>query len=164
MHHTAQKEQFSIAYVRAVAALAGYSVYVPSVDNESVDIGISSGDDGKVRSPRLELQVKCTAMASLGEDILRFEVKKKNYDDLRHTNLLVPRALIVVVVPERLSDWSVHTEEALVLRRCGYWVSIFGHPSCTNSRSVTLSIPRRQIFSPFSLRYVMSLIAEGGRP
>lgn len=164
MYHTAQKEQFSVAYIRAVAAVAGYSVYVPSIDNESVDLGISSSHIGNVRSPRLELQIKCTSVASLKVDSLRFRVKSKNYEDLRHPNLLVPRILVVVIVPDRLSDWSVHTEEGLVLRRCGYWVSMLGHPARANSRSVTLSIPRRQSFSPSSLRNVMSVIAEGGRP
>jgi hypothetical protein len=164
VHHTAQKEQFSIAYVRAVAAVAGYSVYVPSVDNESIDLGVSSGDIGRVQSPRLELQVKCTAVASLDEDSLRFEVKKKNYDDLRHPNLLVPRILVVVIVPEKLSDWSIHTEEALILRRCAYWVSMLGHPALSNNSSVTIGMPRRQVFSQHSLRHIMSLIAEGGKP
>lgn len=164
MHSTAQKEQFSVAYVRAVAATAGYSVYMPSVDNESVDLGISSDETGKVRSPRVELQIKCTAVASLKENSLRFAVKAKNYDDLRMPNLLVPRILVVVVVPEKPSDWSVHTEKALVLKRCGYWVSILGHPARPNSRSVTISLPRHQIFSIASLRCIMSLIGQGGRP
>jgi hypothetical protein len=164
MHHTAQKEQFSLAYVSAVAAVAGYAVYSPSVDDESVDLGVSAAGIGKVRSPRLELQVKCTSASSLDGSVLRYEIKKKNYDDLRHTNLLVPRILVVVTVPERISDWSLHTEEALVLRRCGYWVSILGHPTRANSRSVTLSLPRRQVFSPTSLRDIMSLISEGGKP
>ena len=28
-----QKEQFSISYIRAIAAVAGYSLYRPEVDN-----------------------------------------------------------------------------------------------------------------------------------
>jgi hypothetical protein len=36
-----QKQQFSIAYVRAVAAVAGYNVYKQEVDDESVDLGIA---------------------------------------------------------------------------------------------------------------------------
>jgi hypothetical protein len=31
-----QKEQFSITYVRAIAAVAGYSLYRPEIDNDSV--------------------------------------------------------------------------------------------------------------------------------
>jgi hypothetical protein len=35
-----QKEQFSITYVRAIAAVSGYSIYRPEIDNDSVDLGI----------------------------------------------------------------------------------------------------------------------------
>lgn len=34
-----QKEQFSVAYVRAVAAVARVNTYKPEVDDDSVDIG-----------------------------------------------------------------------------------------------------------------------------
>jgi len=32
-----QKEQFSNAYIQAVASVAGYSLYKPNVDDDSVD-------------------------------------------------------------------------------------------------------------------------------
>ncbi|MDF5720166.1 MAG: hypothetical protein PUP91_06680 [Rhizonema sp. PD37] len=51
-----QKEQFSITYIRTIAAVAGYSLYRPEVDNDSVDLGIvSRGGTGKILSPRLEI-------------------------------------------------------------------------------------------------------------
>jgi hypothetical protein len=37
----AQKEQFSRAYVFAVAAVAGYATYTPSVDDDSFDLWIA---------------------------------------------------------------------------------------------------------------------------
>lgn len=37
-----QKEQFSVAYVRAVAAVAGINIYRPEVDDDSVDIGFAA--------------------------------------------------------------------------------------------------------------------------
>ncbi|MEH2286880.1 hypothetical protein [Nostoc sp.] len=49
-----QKEQFSISYIRAIAAVAGYSLYRPEVDNDSVNLGIvCRGGTGKILSPRL---------------------------------------------------------------------------------------------------------------
>lgn len=51
-----QKEQFSITYIRAIAAVAGYSLYRPEIDNDSVDLGIlSRGGTGKIFSPRIVL-------------------------------------------------------------------------------------------------------------
>lgn len=157
------KEQFSRAYVRAIAAASGYVVYEPSVDHESVDIGIASGALGRLRSPRLELQVKCTTSFTDGNNIA-FELKKKNYEDLRHINLLVPRILVVVVVPENIAEWAEHYEEGLMLRRCGYWVSLFGLPEAANRRSVTIYLPRQQRFDSLMLHQMMSVIADGRRP
>ncbi len=52
-----QKEQFSNTYLQAITTVAGYSLYKPSVDDDSVDWGIAArGILGGKRSPRLELQ------------------------------------------------------------------------------------------------------------
>jgi hypothetical protein len=37
-----QKEQFSSNFVRVVAAVAGYALYKPEVDEDSVDWGIAA--------------------------------------------------------------------------------------------------------------------------
>ena len=56
-----QKEQFSNVYLQAVTTVAGYSVYKPSVDDDSVDWGVAAkGATGPIRAPRLELQLKST--------------------------------------------------------------------------------------------------------
>src|SRR3954454_9711632 len=97
-----RKEQFSHAYVRAVASVAGYTVYKPEVDDDSVDLGLAAkGRGDTIRSPRLEMQLKCTAQNVVRTAHVGFELNKKNYDDLRGSDLLVPRILVVVVVPEQ---------------------------------------------------------------
>ena len=40
MHITARQEQFSKAYVRAIAAVAGFNICTYDVDNDSVDLGL----------------------------------------------------------------------------------------------------------------------------
>lgn len=37
-----QKEQFSNTYLQAITTVAGYSLYKPSVDDDSVDWGIAA--------------------------------------------------------------------------------------------------------------------------
>ena len=55
-----QKEQFSIAYVHAVAAVVGLKVFRSDVDDDSVDIGLGqTGGGGTICSPKLDLQLKC---------------------------------------------------------------------------------------------------------
>ncbi len=51
-----QKEQFSRAYVQAVAACSGFACSTPSVDDDSVDMSLyMRGGGGTIRSPRVEL-------------------------------------------------------------------------------------------------------------
>ena len=166
MYINLQREEFSRAYVAAVAAVAGYATYRPSVDDDSIDLGIAArGSAGSVRSPRVELQLKCSStLLEPGVDAIPFEVKRKNYDDLRPEDLMVPRILVVVIVPELAEDWMVHAETELVLRRCGYWRSLRSEPATDNMASVTIHMPRTQLFSPESLRAMMIRIGDGGRP
>ena len=165
MDINAQKEQFSRAYVQAVAAVAGYTWSLPSVDDDSVDLTLAAkGGGGTIRSPKLDLQLKCHATATLTEPAFSFPVKLKNYDDLRDGTVMVPRILVVVLVPDDVSDWIKHSESELALRRCGYWFSLSGLGPTTNAKSVTLTLPRSQQFNPDNLAGIMQRIGSGGSP
>ena len=51
-----------------MATVAGYTLYQPEVDDDSVDLGVAArGGNGTLRSPRLEIQVKCTSTEVLFE-------------------------------------------------------------------------------------------------
>jgi hypothetical protein len=160
-----QKEQFSKAYVRAVVARGGYVVYEQEIDRDSVDLGIASvGGLGTYRSPKLELQLKCTSRDVMDATHVRFPLKIKNYDDLRFSNYQVPRILVVVVVPDRIEDWLVQSEDELAVRHCGYWESLRGRGDSSNIETVTIPIPRDQQFTVQSLIDMMERIRNGGLP
>ncbi|MBF0439330.1 MAG: DUF4365 domain-containing protein [Magnetococcales bacterium] len=167
MDLNAQKEKFSEAYVRAVAATAGFGIGQPEIDDDSVDLTIyGRGRNGKNRSPRLDIQLKCTAKTETidEKDFFSFKLKIKNYNDLIGEDFLTPRLLIVVRVPEEPIDWTTSTEEELLLRHCGYWISLRDHPATDNTCSVTLKIPREQIFSVNALKTLMTRIGNGDIP
>ena len=163
MDFNKQKEQFSIAYVRAVIATARFNIYKPEVDDDSIDLGIAaSGSLELPVRPRLELQLKCTAdEGALREGIIQFRLKVKNYNDLR-LDALVPRALVVVLVPSRVDDWLTQSEEQLVMRKCGYWLSLLGEPEVENTETITVQVPRTQQFTPAALQGIMTRINNGG--
>ena len=153
-----RKEQFSRSYVLAVSSVAGYATYKPEVDDDSVDLGIAGrAFDGVPRPPRIELQIKCTAGEIVRDDGLVFSLKKKNYNDLRWSSddLLVPRLLVVVHVPESEDEWLYQTEDELLIRRCGYWLSLSGLPESENRSSVAVRIPRTNRFDVANLRGLM---------
>ncbi len=160
MDRSQQQEQFSLAYARAVATIAGYAIYKPEVDDDSIDLGVAArGGAGTLRSPRLEIQVKCTYTDVLHDREIRYPLKLKNYDDLR-LPCHVPRILLVVLVPEDPADWLTQTEDELILRRCAYWVSLAGQPESANEKSVTVHLPRGNVFSPAALEDMMARIGE----
>lgn len=160
-----QKEQFSIAYVHAVATVAGYTMNQPYVDDDSVDRALSAGGGGgTARRLRVDLQMKCTERNVLSEDSLRFPLRLKNYNDLRVEDVLVPRILVVVIVPPAVEDWLEPSEQELLLRHCAYWVSLRGMPAADNTASVTVTKPRSQVFSPGALIAMMQRVNDGGLP
>ena len=160
-----RKEQFSRAYVQAVAACAGYAWSSPSVDDDSVDITLHErGGRGTVRSPKLELQLKCKEAPIPNEPAFSFFVPIKNYDDLREVSLAVPRILVVVLVPEDPNEWLKQSEEELAMRRCGYWISLRGLQPSGNQTGQTVHLSRTQSFSVLSLTEMMQRIGQGELP
>jgi hypothetical protein len=160
------KEEFSLAYVRAIAAVAGCGTNIPIPDDHSVDIELikRSADDGDgihIVDPKLGIQAKCTSRNFLNDGIISFPLPVKNYTDLRKVKLSVPRILVVHTVPAETEHWLLHSEVEMSLRRCSYWVSLKGHPATENTESVTVRISQKNVFNPAALLGIMERIERG---
>ena len=94
---------------------------------------------------------------------VRYPLNLKNYNDLR-INALVPRILVVVLVPENLADWLVQSEDELLMRHCGYWVSLRGLPETVNATTVTVELPRSNQFTVEAVVSMFQRISNGGLP
>ena len=156
-----QKEQFSRAYVHAVSTVAGFTMYKNDVDDDSIDFGISAGGDHFRQRPRLEGQIKCTSRDLLREDGVHFPLVIKNYDDLREEDILVPRILIVLIVPNEIENWIELTSEQLIIRHCAYWLSLKRYPAVDNDNTKTIVVPIVNMFTPDAVIGIMKGIAEG---
>lgn len=160
-----QKEQYSNAFIHAAAAVAGFATAKPSVDDDSIDWTLSQrGGTGAIRSPKLDVQLKCTEIATLLETDVRYRLDLKNYDELRPTNVQTPRILVVVLVPEDMGTWFLMDETTLALRSCAYWYSLRGMPPTANLDNITLHIPRVQRFDAIALSQMMARIGQGNPP
>lgn len=161
-----QKEQFSNVYLQAVTTVAGYSVYKPSVDDDSVDWGVAAkGGTGAIKAPRLELQLKCTSRRDIQDDnSIRYPLKLKNYDDLRMDDFVIPRILVVVLIPKTPEDWLTQSETELCIRGCGYWISLRGMAETPNTNSVNVPIPKTNQFTVAALQLIMERISQGVQP
>lgn len=157
MHVSTKMERFTLAYIAAVAARAGFEFVESQDDFDSVD-GTLRASFG--RRPRIDFQAKATSRDVLKADQVTFALSRKNYDELR-IETITPRLLIVILMPSEEGNWLSHSEDELILRHCGYWVSLRGEPLVDNETSVTIYLPRAQRFDVDQLSGLMAR-AEGG--
>lgn len=166
MQLTEQQEEFSYAYIHAVASVAGYGVTKASrvEDNAGIDLTISAvGSRNLPREPSLHLQVKCTYQDVRRENQLIYSLDAQTHHRLCR-EVSTSRILVVVCVPNTLANWLVHSQDELILRHCGYWLSLRGETPTLNETSQTVYIPRTQWFDPVALQGIMQRIDAGGQP
>lgn len=158
-------EQFSKAYVKAIASVADCNVTWSDVDYDSVDGTLRRRTTATViRSPILDAQLKATYRDCYNGNDVIYDLKLKNYDELRSTNIQVPRILIVVVLPDDLSQWTLHSENELLVRKCGYWKSLRGFPASQNQKTERVTIPRSQLLDVDGLDKIFQRLEQGQLP
>lgn len=158
------KEQFSLAYVRAVVALAGCDVTVYNVDVNGCDIGIHATDDNlHPRLPKVDVQMKCTAREVMDDNALIFDLDVPTYRKLR-LDVTVPRILVVVLVPRDPVNWILQTEEEMVVRHCAYWRSLYDLTDTRNEEAQRVRLPRTQIFNVEALQGILAKVNRGEKP
>lgn len=159
-----RKEQFNVAYIDAIAAKVGLKHLRADVDDDSVDVTLEGRNyTGKLRNPQIQLQLKCTSrsVVSISDNCIKFSLKKKNYDDLRADNVLSPRYLVVMIVPEDISNWVIHHEDCMALHHSCYWISIKNHPDSDNTSTITINVPLTQKLTSEKLALLMQAASNG---
>ncbi len=159
MSGTMQQERFGDAFLLATASVAGCACAKPETDNDSIDWTLSCK---LPRRPKVDVQMKTLGSDAEIPNEIAYSLKKKNYDDLILTDLLAPRILVLVVVPEDVNYWLNASNEQLILLRSAYWLSLAGLPESANSSGVTVHVPRVNLFTVDALRTMMHQINEGG--
>jgi len=157
-----QKEQFSFAYIRAVASVAGFFTYKPESDINGVDLIIArKGGGDTYKSPMLGISAKCTSQDIITNNDVKFEMEVLHYNYLRERSL-VPKILVVVHVPKETDKWISQTETSLSMYNCGYWLSLRDSPATENPKNIVVPIPRSNKFSVTNLREIMTKIGSSG--
>jgi len=158
------KEELSNAFVHAIASHCGFGFDRPGKDRDSVDVVITA--KGKldtssiITSPRLDLQMKATCEFSESNGTFGLRIKKKNYDELRPVDVMVPRLLVVLVLPEEKQNWLVVDTEQLIARRCAFWCNLKGMPEI-ETETTTIRIPIENRFDAETLRLLLTKISKG---
>jgi hypothetical protein len=147
-----RKEQFSRAFLHALATKAGIVLADPKSDRDSIDVALLALDDFPMR-PRIEAQLKCTELEASGSE-LSYPLSLKNYNDLRLPTH-VPRLLIVVMVPRSLEDWITLTPDEMTLRYRALYLSLLGRGEVPNEETVRVRLPADNRLDPEVLRDLM---------
>ena len=156
-----KKEQFSKAFIRAFSSTLGFNPSELEVDDDSIDLKLSSKNyTGLFSSPELHIQLKCTEQIISKDNYLHFQLSKKNYNDLRNTNIAFPRYLFVFLVPNNISDWIVESNDKLELKYKGLWYSLRGLPDLKKQSSKIIKIPSSNIITRDILSKMMEFSSQ----
>jgi hypothetical protein len=159
-----RQEALSRAYIQAIAAACGMSYSVANPDY-GIDLTLH---DILIRNKRrresgfrLDVQAKSTTTASVRASSIEYRIEQRTYELLRDTEAPIPRILVVLVLPEDEAAWLDQSEEQLVLRRCAYWHCLTGWEPAANRKTISITIPRENVFSIESLRGIMDRVKQG---
>jgi hypothetical protein len=158
------KEQLSVAYVNAVAAICNFACEFTRIDIDSIDVSITCNGnlaaDSIIRSPEIKIQLKATENLSLNAaNEYPFALPIKNYDDLR-ANTLTPRLLVVLNLPNIRDGWVSHSINDLIIRNCAFWLNLKGKASVANTSNITVHLPSINVFSPNALKELMLKVSR----
>jgi hypothetical protein len=159
-----RQEALSRAYIQAVASKCGMNCSFREFDY-GIDVTlheITRRDDRYVESGfKLDVQAKSSINAIFEEKFIKYDLEKKNYDDLRDPNVETPRILVLLALPQLEDDWAIFSEDSLILKRCAYWISLKGWEPSDNETTVRVSIPRSNCFHMAALNEIMGRTREG---
>jgi Domain of unknown function (DUF4365) len=159
-----QKEEFQYAYVCALAAHAGLNRGDFRVDDDSIDITFQAKGNlglGRLRSPMIQIQLKCSSQDLIVDDVIKFPLKIKNYNDLRGEDVVVPRYLAVLLVPDDLNQWIADNTDHIALFKSCHWLSLRNYGPTDNESTVTVNVPLAQRLTSATLWRMMGRASEG---
>ncbi len=156
--------ELSYAYLHAVATRGGFGCSSASRHLDDVSVDAQIHEDGRMlagdsihASFALHVQLKATRVLPVEQNgRFSFSLPIHRYNRLRETRLVIPRIMVVLYLPPDPAEWLRHSEDALIAKRCAYWVSLRGAPASENAGHQTVYIPRTQMLSIESLTEIMT--------
>lgn len=163
LHSGHTKEQYSIAFVHALATRARCKIQGLDVDDEQVDLTIrQKASHLKFTRVAIDVQMKCTSQELIRDDGLHFSLSKKQYDGLRAPGVL-KKVLVALVVDEDFDNWMTFSPDEMLMRGTAYWLAMDGLPDVTTD-STTLLLPDANRFNVEQLLDMLQRVGTGGAP
>ena len=86
----------------------------------------------------------------------------RSLDALKYTCGIA--AIVLLVLPEDVTEWVQHTPDAISVRNCCYWVSLLGRPERTElapASDVIIEVPKANRFDVDWLNETMHDVSKG---
>lgn len=154
--YTTLMEEFSYTHVQALSIAANLSLYpLPKlIDNKGFDKGLMS----RTLDNQIWIQVKSEIADKLDYlDIIPYELKEKNYNDLANVNTIFRRFLFVIFLPRDIKDWVIVDNCDTHIRYFGYWYEFTEEARTCNKKTKRINIP---INNKLSVEFLVNLFKE----
>jgi hypothetical protein len=159
-----RQEAVSRAYIQAVVGKVGMSCSITNFDY-GVDLTVNHltiADGHYFESGfKLDIQAKSSVNATIGNDTVSYALDVRAYENLK-IDSKTPRILVLLLLPEHESEWLEQDEERLILRIRAYWICLKGYGPTANSSTITVAIPRGNLFNIEGLQGIMDRIVWKG--
>jgi hypothetical protein len=161
------QEQLSRAYVIAVAGVAGINLANVREHDYGVDGTFRSvsvrGSKRHESGYAVDFQLKSTIGWEENPTSIIYDCEADTYNNLAiqdGSEGATPCILLVLCLPNALTDWLHIQSECLTLRRSCYWYRITG-PETPNTSSRRIHIPKTQLFTSTCLVEIMERVRLG---
>lgn len=159
--------ELSYSYLHAVASHAGFSCEYRNRHLDGAGIDATITQDGQKMTENsvlttfsVDVQLKATYQdLPEQEGHLSYVLSVPHYNKLRSEEIAAPRLLVLLRLPRNPEEWLQISEEALVAKRCAYWVSLRGAGPSGNPKDQTIYIPRANLLSPQGLKALMARVS-----
>lgn len=158
-------EQFQLAITKVIASSCNFMhTDGTKPDRQSIDLSIStnyhSNDLGYSVESRIDLQLKTVTNPVITDNIMKYPLKIKNYNDLvgKRRN---PKYLFVMIIPNNKKRWIHKFNNGIFLSCKCYWVNLANYSRSENKKSVTVDIPMHQELTSESLTEMLKCAIEG---
>lgn len=162
-----QQESLGIAYVQAIAAIAGYNNSISHIFDYKVDGSfhqvVKINKQYEESGYSLEYQLKSTYDFTVEDEQIKYDLDAKNYNHLvrRSNNPGSTRMILILFcMPRDITDWIHLSPEQLILKNCCYWDQIIGDV-IPNTSTKTIRIDREQRLTGESLKEIFEKISRG---
>ena len=160
------KEEMSICYLQAIAAVNGISLERYHHDEDSTDVTLNKiiFPAGMEYNSQIRVQLKATSSQSqytIRKNEIVYKLKVKNYNDLCMSSV-TPSMLALLILPENQSEWITWDINELVLKGQMYWLSLQNNEKSSNESTVSVKIPKNNILNNITINDLIKKAAEEG--